>query len=173
MLSAVTPDDVAPPLSNPAGHGTTQGGAYTNDTLMRLVAGSQSGAASAAAVPIPAPAGPDAARTAVVPFWAAAPALPVRGARAVACAAPVDPAAVARDPACAAPPTPAVGVGLVAPPVDGPGPASATTEAGGAWAVAMGERLSWARLTDGTRAITSTVASATAYARYRCRPAPS
>src|SRR3954469_16202277 len=72
MVSAATPGEVAPPLSDPAGHGTTQAGAYTNDTLMRLVAGSQSGAACAAAVPMPAPAGPDAART-VVAFGPAAP----------------------------------------------------------------------------------------------------
>src|SRR5580692_374313 len=51
---AVTPWYVAPSLSAPAGHGTTQGGAYLKGILILPRVRSQSGAAKAAAVPTPA-----------------------------------------------------------------------------------------------------------------------
>src|SRR3982751_2899152 len=53
MVSAVTPSDVAPPFTAPLGHGTTHCGANRYGTLTLPVAGSQSGAASAAADPTP------------------------------------------------------------------------------------------------------------------------
>src|SRR5437868_4919232 len=54
MVSAVTPSDVAPPLSPPAGHGTTHDGAYFDGTFTRPVVRSQSGADRAPSVPTPA-----------------------------------------------------------------------------------------------------------------------
>src|SRR5436190_177597 len=54
MVSAVTPCHVAPPLSLPAGQGITQDGRHVNDTRSFLTDESQSGAASAAGVLIPA-----------------------------------------------------------------------------------------------------------------------
>src|SRR5438067_10947758 len=54
MVSAVTPSVVDPPLSAPAGQGTTQDGAYLVGTLTRPSARSQSGAERAASVPTPA-----------------------------------------------------------------------------------------------------------------------
>src|SRR4051812_17794096 len=53
MVSAVTPSDVGPPFTAPLGHGTTHCGANRYGTLTLPVAGSQSGAASAAADPTP------------------------------------------------------------------------------------------------------------------------
>src|SRR3954452_641949 len=88
IVVAVTPGEVAPPLSAPAGHGMTHSGAYTNDTLMRLVAGSQSGADSAAGVPIPAVAGAAVA-------CAAAVLVPAAGAFERVAVAPPDPVAPA------------------------------------------------------------------------------
>src|SRR5579862_8794402 len=52
---AVTPCVVVPPLSEPDGHGSTQGGARKLGSRTRLVDGSQLGAASAAALPVPGP----------------------------------------------------------------------------------------------------------------------
>src|SRR5437879_5461633 len=66
MVSAVTPWAVAPPLSDPAGHGTTHGGRHMKEIFSFFTAGSQSGAASAAAVPMPAPAAAAVALAAVV-----------------------------------------------------------------------------------------------------------
>src|SRR3954471_14025630 len=56
MASAVTPGAVAPPLSPPV-HGVAHATARLKATLRRLVAGSQSGAARAAGVPMPAEVG--------------------------------------------------------------------------------------------------------------------
>src|SRR5436309_1170593 len=68
MVSAVTPNDVAPPFTAPLGHGTTHCGANRYGTLILPVAGSQSGEASAAADPTPG---------ASIAACAAAPPLPV------------------------------------------------------------------------------------------------
>src|SRR4051812_36530335 len=129
MVSAATPGEVAPPLSDPAGHGTTQAGAYTNDTLMRLVAGSQSGAARAPALPMPAPGGPDAARPAPLPLGAAAPALTARGVRAAD--EPVDTAdGDDRTPVGVVAPGAAVAAAAAGASPDGDIAASATTDDG-------------------------------------------
>src|SRR5437588_5765464 len=88
-LSRVTPVAVAPPLSAPAGHGTTHGGAYLLGSRTRPVARSHSGLASAASVPTPgyvdvataAPVGDPADLVGAVPPGVAAPALTGTGLR--------------------------------------------------------------------------------------------
>src|ERR1700730_8372268 len=73
---AAPPGEAAPPLSPPAGHGTTHGGAYLKGTLILPSARSQSGAARAAAVPWPALRGATGATCASPPAFALPPALP-------------------------------------------------------------------------------------------------
>src|SRR5436309_2479170 len=109
MVSAVTPGDVAPPLSAPFGQGTTHGGPQVKDTLSRFLAGSQSGAANASGVPMPAPVGPA----------VAVPPVPVDVAPGAAVAPP---APVPTDDTPPAPGAPALDA---APGVDSPGDANA------------------------------------------------
>src|SRR4051812_30252068 len=75
MASRVTPVLVAPPLSAPAGHATTHGGAYLVGRRTRPVALSHMGLARAAAVPTRGWAPGVAAAAPVAPGVAAAPGL--------------------------------------------------------------------------------------------------
>src|SRR4051812_35718206 len=107
MASLDTPCDVAPPLSAPAGHGTTQSGANSDGNLIRFVAGSQAGLLSAAAVPTPGYLASSAAVAGrpLAPPPAAAPGAPLAPPPAAA-ACPAPPGPVAGPPPATVPPAP-------------------------------------------------------------------